>query len=515
MSREIRRVGIWIRVSTGKQFEGDSPETHRVRARAYAESRGWEVIEEYVPTGGVSGGVSFDHPDMQRMLADLASGKIEGLIFSKLARLVRNTGDAIELAEIFEEAEGAMVNLSQNLDTSTPFGRMVYRQVASFDEWERDEATDRIRSAIPIRAKMGRNTGGAAPYGWRWGANKQLEIHPDEAPVLRLIFELFLEHRRCKTVERILFERGYRNRAGRPFSNVMIDYMLKDPAAKGLRKVNRIQTEAPKGRKRRRFNAKGRLSVRKVTKPESEWVWVNVPPIIDESIWNACNEIRVNQMARRHKIARNAFSGILRCGHCDKPMYCDPNHKHRNRRYRCKGCRANLLADALDQKVGEQLRAFFSNPDALGLQSEQIQHSFNTERELLTQRSREKARLTQQINQISADYLSGELQARRYEVLVSKLEADLASAESEIARLEGVIAALEVGQVESAQSIHQARELLVSWEIFSATEKREALGYLVDSIIYLDGEIKIDVAYDPVKLPTAEVGKGKTLVRFP
>src|SRR4051812_36855812 len=85
-----KRVGIWIRVSTEDQARGESPEHHERRARAYAEAKGWTVLELY-NLAGVSGKAVMQHSEAERMLKDVKSGHIDGLIFSKLARLARNT----------------------------------------------------------------------------------------------------------------------------------------------------------------------------------------------------------------------------------------------------------------------------------------------------------------------------------------------------------------------------------------------------------------------------------------
>src|ERR1700743_2949066 len=86
----MKSVGVWIRVSTEDQAKGESPEHHERRARAYAEAKGWHVCELY-NLAGVSGKAVMHHPESQRMLTDIRSGRIQGLIFSKLARLARNT----------------------------------------------------------------------------------------------------------------------------------------------------------------------------------------------------------------------------------------------------------------------------------------------------------------------------------------------------------------------------------------------------------------------------------------
>src|SRR4029434_9137282 len=95
----VKWVGIWIRVSTEDQARGESPEHHEKRARFYAEAKGWKVVELY-DLSGVSAKSVMDYAEAKRMLAHIESGRITGLIFSKLARLARNTRELLEFSDI-------------------------------------------------------------------------------------------------------------------------------------------------------------------------------------------------------------------------------------------------------------------------------------------------------------------------------------------------------------------------------------------------------------------------------
>ncbi|MCX6922715.1 MAG: recombinase family protein [Verrucomicrobia bacterium] len=267
-----KNVGIWIRVSTEDQAQGESPQHHEQRAREYAKFNRWTVKEVY-DLAGVSGKTVMDHPEARRMLSDIRKGHITGLIFSKLARLARNTRELLDFADIFRQHHADMISLQEKIDTSSPAGRLFYTMIAAMAQWEREEIADRVRASVSIRAKLGKPMGGGCPYGYVW-KDRQLVQNTAEVPIRLRVYELFAEHRRKGVVARLLNDAGYRTRLGCKWSDITVGRTLRCPSAKGIYYLNRT-----------RQNGTWNWEL----KPESEWGTIHVEPIVSEALWSQCN----------------------------------------------------------------------------------------------------------------------------------------------------------------------------------------------------------------------------------
>src|SRR5580693_10753314 len=198
LKSESKNIGIWIRVSTEDQAQGDSPEHHLERAKSYTAARGWAVKELY-NLAGQSGKAVMEHPEARRMMKDIERGHISGLVFSKLARLSRNRRELEDFSDFFNQHEADLISLSEAIDTSTAGGRMFFHLLGVFAQWEREETAERINASFLTRAKLGKLLNKTVPYGYHVVEGKMV-LHPTEAPIRRQAYELFLQHRRKFTV---------------------------------------------------------------------------------------------------------------------------------------------------------------------------------------------------------------------------------------------------------------------------------------------------------------------------
>src|ERR1051325_9201851 len=202
-------------------FARSRTEHHEQRARSYTQSKAWQVKEVY-DLAGQSGKAVSQHPEAKRMMKDIERGHITGLVFSKLARLSRNRRELEDFSDFFRKHNADLISLSEAIDTSTAGGRMFFHLLGVFAQWEREEITERVNASVLTRAKMGKSINGSAPYGYQW-KDRKLVIQPEEAPIRRKAYDLFLQHRRKGTVAKLLNASGYRTREGNIWRDTQID----------------------------------------------------------------------------------------------------------------------------------------------------------------------------------------------------------------------------------------------------------------------------------------------------
>ena len=472
-------VGIWIRVSTEDQARGESPEHHERRARFYAESKGWTVKEVY-HLEGVSGKLVSQHPETQRMLADIRRGHIRALIFSKLARLARNTKELLEFADMFRSCDADLVSLQESIDTSTPAGRLFYTMIAAMAQWEREEITERVNASVPIRAKLGKPLGGAAPYGYQW-KDRKLVIHPDEGPVRKLMYELFVEHKRKKAVANHLNRAGYRTRKGAKFGAATVGRLLRDEISKGVHRTN--------------YTKRSDDDTAWEFKPESDWVYTKVEPLISVEVWNQCNRLLGPPKNGNGQLAKKAvhlFAGLAFCS-CGDKMYVPANSP----KYVCRTCRTKIPAEDLEAVFCEQLKSFLVSPTEVEAYLGRAQDTLAEKESLLEVRKKEAEKVRQDIDRSHRLYLDGEISAEAFGNFFRPLEERQKQLQEELPRLQAEIDFLKVNSFSSDQVMNDATYLQESWPRLERSEKRKIVECITSKIVIAKEEITIDLCYLP------------------
>jgi excisionase family DNA binding protein len=164
---------------------------------------------------------------------------------------------------------------------------------------------------------------GAAPYGFRRNGNN---LVPDEteAPVIKLIYELFFRHQRKKTVARLLNEQGYRTRSGALFSDTSVERILRDSSVCGIYRTGQ--------------NGKSKQT--------------SLKPIVSEELWKQANAV-LSQEKKPLKKAVHLFAGLIFCA-CGGRMSVPSNSP----KYVCQTCRRKIGIKDFEEIFCEQLKAF-------------------------------------------------------------------------------------------------------------------------------------------------------------
>jgi len=139
-ANSITRTALYARISTSNN--GQSPEMQLRELREYCNHRDWIVVGEYVDEG--ISGAKEKRPELDRLMSDAHRRRFDAILVWKLDRFGRSLRHLVNaLAEL--EARGvAFVSLRDNLDLSTPAGRLMFQIIGAMAEFERALIAERV-----------------------------------------------------------------------------------------------------------------------------------------------------------------------------------------------------------------------------------------------------------------------------------------------------------------------------------------------------------------------------------
>lgn len=241
------RCAIYTRKSSEEGLEQDfnSLDAQREACSAYIlsqASEGWVEVDGRYDDGGLSGG-TLDRPALQRLLSDIADGRIDIIVVYKVDRLTRSLLDFSKLVEAFDKSGTSFVSVTQSFNTTTSMGRLTLNMLLSFAQFEREVTAERIRDKLAASKAKGMWMGGVPPVGYQPNG-RTLAIDEDEAAIVCGIFARYLEFGIVRQVVEALDRDGIntperttakgKSYGNRPFSRGQIYTILKNPIYVGL-----------------------------------------------------------------------------------------------------------------------------------------------------------------------------------------------------------------------------------------------------------------------------------------
>lgn len=537
MKQEEARIALYSRKSkfTGK---GESIGNQIELCKEYVRTMlGPEAAERCVvfEDEGFSG-KTLKRPAFQRMMEQVRQKKVSMIVVYRLDRISRNISDFAGLIGELTSLGVSFVSIREQFDTSTPMGRAMMFIISVFSQLERETIAERIRDNMHELAKTGRWLGGNTPTGFTSesvasvtvdGKTRKackLKLIPEEAELVRTIFDLYAQTDSLTAVEAELLRRHLKSKQGKNFTRFTIKGILQNPVYAAADEQSYRYFEE-KGvflfSDKADFNGQQGLMVYnrtaqekgKTTKylPMTEWIVAvgKHPGLIPAKQWIAVQQSLERNKSKSYRKPRSneaLLTGLLYCT-CGERMYPKLTQrqtaegdvvynyvcrmKERSKRERCRS--RNAGGNALDGAVLEQLKSLTEEDSVFGLQLEKNRRFYSDTREQqetqLTQLQEERKANEKTIDGLIdslamvADSIARPRVLKRIEALTEENQ----QLEAQIRELEELHADSDLGEV-SFDMLRQALGVLrTSIPDMTVAEKRAAVRAVVRRVVW-DGE---------------------------
>ncbi|MEK7874645.1 MAG: recombinase family protein [Pseudomonadota bacterium] len=336
---------IYIRVSTEDQAkEGYSLEVQREYLESFAVREGYEVFRVY-SDDGISA-YSTRRPALQQLLADAKAKRFELVLVHKIDRFSRNLKDLLMLVDELFSYGVAFKSATEPFDTTTSAGKLMFQQLGSFAEFERNRIAERVFPGM-IKGVQRGNWQGArfAPFGYTYNkAKKLLEVEDREANIVKLIYTMYLSGKSTHDIAAYLDKKGYNTRTGKQSYNKFICDILKNQIYTG--KIVWNKKHYDKNQKTKKHYKYIRNDPSKILVAQGRH-----KPIIDEEDFAEVQKLLANKTRTWRPRAKNneyLLTGLLTCSKCSHKyngVSTISNHRTniKKRWYRCSGPYANHI----------------------------------------------------------------------------------------------------------------------------------------------------------------------------
>lgn len=376
------RAAIYTRVSTDEQAkEGLSMEVQERDCRAYAARQGYTVVGLYDDPG--FSGVLESRPSLDRLFADAEVNRFDVILTWKFDRLYRVVEYQKRARREMTERGILWQSATEIIDIYTPSGNLQHSIHATFAEWERDVIRERTIAGRHQRARNGRQTIMQRPFGYRiithadarteaehFGKDGEYVLIPEEAEAVRLVFRRCMEGKTLWRIAEELKNLGVKTMRGGAWRAGTIQQMLRNPVYKGTAYHARYKAERVRDPKTQH------LKKVSVERPESEWIAIPCPAIVDQETFDYAQTILTENKVRKSGNAKRVYplSNLIRCAKCGRPYGGMIANEGKHRYYRPRprsfpedpGCKSRpWVADRAEESVLSLLSHVAQNPEVM------------------------------------------------------------------------------------------------------------------------------------------------------
>ncbi len=367
------RVAIYSRVSTdGQEKEGTSLDSQESGCVDHARDAGWEVV---ACERDASSGASLDRPGLGRVRDLVRSRQVDAVLCYAVDRLSR---DQNHIGVLFDEAKTMGVRLefvTENFE-DTPVGRFILSVGAFVAELEREKILERTTRGKTARARSGRlaQAAGKGIYGYVYNPSTgKREIHPDQAVIVRRIFDEFVAGSSVHGISVRLNADLIPAFGGGEWHALTVRRMLANETYTGRTVWRRTKVttllDPLTGKKRRRV----------VERDPSAWIEIPdvTPKIVEPALYGRAHAVLEDpERKRRGKPSQSyLLSGRTRCASCGARLTGHTENRGRYHYYRCTQstgrraeprCRASYIRKSvIEESIREELIRVLTDPERL------------------------------------------------------------------------------------------------------------------------------------------------------
>lgn len=492
-----KRVAIYIRYSSENQRDGYSVEYQLDECMKYINENNMVFIKSYVDEA-VSGKSTNNRNAFFDMIGDVKRGEYDCVVVYKYSRFARNLVEATFYRQQIEKAGAQLISAMERIDDSTPEGRMMRNIIMVMDEYYSDNLATFVQSAQFLAAKNGKIMGGPAPLGLKYDENGSYEINEEEAPAIRLIFEMFADGASQAAILRQLDSLGYRTRNGIPYKASTLSGLLVN-----VKYIGRYELE--------------------ITGYEKIVLEDAFPALIDKNTWDRVQmrlEKKSAEKETRPRIKKRSYplTGKIVCKHCHHNYIgCAKGGRYKGVRteynyYVCKGkddkriCNnKNIRKEQLEKYVFDQIRERILNEniiDQIAKETCEILLSENmpTEEDLKALR-KEKKKIEAKLEMMLDSFIDGTLPKSVLQKKSASLTEQANAIDKQITRME--VARASVITFDKVKQ--HLKTLMYNLESGEADLQKSVVDQIVQKIYISESEIEIVLQLNAEYLsPTTE-----------
>lgn len=334
MTQQLKTTALYCRLSKDDERQGESLsiETQKSMLVRYAQESGLLPYEIYVDDG--YSGLNFERPSFQRMIDDVAVGKISVVVVKDLSRFGRDHIVVGQYQEIyFPSKKVRFIALNDGIDTVNSHTTDYAALKNVINEFYSRDTSRKIKAAFRARAKDGKYHAKAAPFGYLKDPNDHNHLIPDPetAPIVAKIYDLVLKGWGNHRIRDYLREtkvpvpswyqhiRGVEDKS-HMFPDEDSKYIWRPDTLRLLIRNRVYCGDCVLCKSDTIFKTKQHFKT-----DEKEWITVENTheAIVSREIWERANElIAVKRREYRKTLTGdlNIFSGLLKCADCGKAL---------------------------------------------------------------------------------------------------------------------------------------------------------------------------------------------------